>query len=77
MNEIILKNKEKLEINRIKKTPFQYATDGEKHNIICGKVVLETTETIEEVENKLNKIPWEEVSLLCQAITNEMLNEKN
>lgn len=76
MNEIELKNKEQLEINRIKETPFQYVTDGEKNLIICGKVVLETTKTKEETEKALQKIPWEEVALLCQAILNEMLNEK-
>lgn len=76
MKEIELKNKEQLEINRVKKTPFQYVTDGEKNYITCGKVVLETLQTIEEVEKKLSKIPWEEIALLCQAITNEMLNEK-
>ena len=71
-----LKNKEKLQINIIDKTPFQYVTKDEKNYIICGKVVLKTNESFEEIKKKLNKLPWEEISLLCQAITNEMSNNK-
>ena len=68
---------EKLVLTRIGETPFQHATNGEKNYIISGKVLLETDKNKEECETWLEKKPWEAISLLSQAITNEMLKKQN
>ena len=67
---------DKLVLTRIKNTPFQHATNGKKNYITCGKVLLETEYNEKEAKEWLNNMPWEAISMICQAICYEMLNNK-
>lgn len=70
------KAEEQLEITRIEKSPFNYAKTDKGSYITCGKVVLEFNKTKEEAIKYIEQKPYEIIAMLCQAITNEMLNDK-
>lgn len=69
-------NEKKLSLNPIGDTPFCHASNGEKYYISCGKVIMEIESDYEETKQLVEQKPWKLIALLCEALINEILNNK-